>query len=90
MIVEFVVVLKPLPISKVFVAMWNRNISGSMRASYMIYLKNQTRLSVNVNDQENGKTAEHHAADADYGIENCSSYTLIDDNDVDEDFVEGL
>ena len=62
-----------------------------MRASYMIYFfKNQTRLSVNVNEQENGKTAEHHAADADYGIENCSSYTLIDDNDVDEDFVEGL
>ena len=45
---------------------------------------------MNVNEQENGKTAEHHAADADYGIENCSSYTLIDDNDVDEDFVEGL
>ena len=65
MIVEFVVVLKPLPISKVFVAMWNRNIPGSMRASYMIYFKNQTRLSVNVNEQENGKTAEHHAADAD-------------------------
>ena len=58
--------------------------------SHMIYFKNQTRLSVNVNEQENGKTAEHHAADADYGIENCSSYTLIDDNDVDEDFVEGL
>ena len=33
-----------------------------MRASYMIYFKNQTTLSVNVNEQENGKTAEHHAA----------------------------
>ena len=49
----------------------------------MIYFKNQTRLSVNVNEQENGET-EHYAGDADYCIENCS---IIDDNDVDEDVV---
>ena len=57
--------------------------------NHMFYFKNKTRLSVNANEQENGTEGEHDAADvdADYGIEDCS---MIDDNDVDEDFVELL
>ena len=49
--------------------------------SHMIYFKNQTRLSVNANEQENGTEAKDHAADvdADHGVENCS---MIDDNDI--------
>ena len=58
----------------------------------MIYFKNQTRLSVNANEKENGtaEAEQHHAADvnADYGVENGS---IIDDGDIiDEDFVEGF
>ena len=58
----------------------------------MIYFKNQTRLSVNANEQENGtaEAEQHHAGDvdADYGVENGS---MIDDKDIiDEDFVEGF
>ena len=60
--------------------------------SHMIYFKNQTRLSVNANEQENGtaEAEQHHAADvdADYDVENGS---MIDDSDIiDEDFVEGF
>ena len=57
--------------------------------NHMFYFKNKTRLSVNANEQENGTEGEHDAAnvDADYGIDDCS---MIDDNDVDEDFVELL